>query len=136
MTRKRYIKLLMALGIQRNYADAMAYACQVAGRSYAADYKMRSPWLRLALFSRRVLRNATAAVMHLAESITNAMAATNLQLHHPTPYTPENVGDGLHHNMQIVTQAEHAAIHGRLDGYNAGTVMLDELDAQGGGGND
>jgi len=134
MTRKKYIKALMALDVSRNDANAMALAAQVLGTSYEEDYRQRAPWLRLALFSRRALRNVTAAVMRLAESITNAIAATSLQMHHPTPYTPENVADGLHHNMQIVTQAEHAAIHGRLDGYNAGTVIFDELDAQGGGG--
>lgn len=47
MTRKRYTKLLMALGVSRNRANAMAYACRVAGLTYATDYNSRLPWLML-----------------------------------------------------------------------------------------
>lgn len=47
MTRKKYVKQLMALGVPRNRANAMAYLCRAAGKTYAADYKAQAPWLRV-----------------------------------------------------------------------------------------
>lgn len=130
MTRKKYIKLLMGLGKSRNTANAMARACQVAGKPYAKAYRERVRWLQLVQAARRFYRNMTKAAMALAESARHKLQG--MQLHHPTPYSPENVGAPLDHNVQIVTPAEHAALHG----YRAHTVLVDELAGHGGGGND
>ena len=130
MTRKKYIKLLMALDVPRNKARACARACQMVGKPYERAYRERVYWLRLAQAGRRFARNMTKAAMALAESTRHGLQS--MHLHHPTPYTPQNAGAGLDHNVQIVTPAEHAALHG----YRTQTVLVDELAGQGGGGHD
>lgn len=37
MTRKRYVKLLMACGLPRNYCQAAAFVARESGSSYRAD---------------------------------------------------------------------------------------------------
>ena len=46
MTRKRFVKLVMALGNSRNRANALAYACRVAGVPYEKYYRHNSLWWR------------------------------------------------------------------------------------------
>lgn len=45
MTRKRYIKLLMALGLPRNRANFRASLCRDHRMAYAEDYGAALPWL-------------------------------------------------------------------------------------------
>lgn len=45
MTRKRYIKLLMALGLPRNRANFRASLCRDHRMEYAEDYDTSLPWL-------------------------------------------------------------------------------------------
>lgn len=130
MTRKRYIKLLMALGLTRNRANAMAYACQVAGRSYAADYRHRRPWLQVA----KAARQMGAAMLNMVKPFYGAAAAwkklrDSLVVHHARPITPENLEGG---EMVIVTRQEHERLHG----YSAGVCYVDDLHGPGGGGHE
>ncbi len=45
MTRKRYTKLLMALGLPRNRANFRASLCRDHRMAYAEDYETSLPWL-------------------------------------------------------------------------------------------
>lgn len=45
MTRKRYIKQLMALGLPRNRANFRASLCRDHRMAYAEDYEASLPWL-------------------------------------------------------------------------------------------
>ena len=133
MTRKKYVKQLMALGMSRNAANAMAYSCQVAGRSYAADYWHRRPWFLLA----RAARQASAAVLNITKAFNGLAAGVaklrdSLVVHHPRLITPESVEGG---NLYIVTAQEHDRLHG----YSASVSYVDDLHdpaAYGGGGNE
>lgn len=133
MTRKKYVKQLMALGMSRNAANAMAYCCQVAGRSYAADYRHRRPWFLLA----RAARQASAAVLNMTKPLKGLAAAVailrdSLVVHHPQLITPESLERD---NMYIVTAQEHARLHG----YSASVSYVDDLHdpaTYGGGGNE
>lgn len=106
MKRKKYIKQLMALGIDRNGAHAMAYLCRTAGKTYEADYRARAPWLRLQMAARR----AGTAFRKLSESFHAASMAFAEKFNRDMHHAGHNV------TMQIVTREEHAAIHAR-DGY-------------------
>lgn len=130
MTRKKYVKQLMALGISRNAANAMARVCQVAETPYAADYKRRAPWIRLGYAARRV----RAAVLNMTKALNGLAAAAanfrdSLVLHHAQPITPENLEGG---KMYIVTAQEHDRLHG----YSASVSYVDDLHGQGGGGHE
>lgn len=126
MTRKRYVKLLMALGVHRNRANAMAYDCQVAGRSYAADYGYISPWLKMA----KAARKAGTSVLNMARNIYRSShimgQAADMAVHRAKPITPENL-EGV--NMLIITRQEHDKLHG----YSAQVSFVDELHGAGGG---
>lgn len=126
MTRKKYVKQLMALGVRRNRANAMAYDCQAKGRSYAADYGYISPWLKLA----KAAREAGSAVLNMARSIIGPRYAGRLAydmvVHHVQPITPEKLEGG---NIVVVTKQEHDRLHG----YSAKVSFVDELESAGGG---
>jgi hypothetical protein len=117
----------MALGVQRNRADAMAYACRVAGRSYAVDYRYRKTWLEVS----KAARQMGAAMLNMVKPFYGAAAAwqklrDSLAVHHARPITPENLEGG---EMVIVTRQEHERLHG----YSAKVSFVDELDGAGGG---
>lgn len=127
MTRKRYIKQLMALGIPRNRANAMARLCQHSGKSYAAEYRRQRPWLQLAHAARR----AKTTILNVAKAFNSAATAAaklrdSLVAHHATPITPANLDPG---NMVIVTRQEHERLHG----YSAKVSFVDEMETAGGG---
>lgn len=124
MTRKRYIKLFMALGVSRNAANRMADRCRAAGIPYAANYRARSPWLKLG----KAARMASAAILNLSSGARAALqgiadgtarALHQLEVHHARPITPENLTPG---NIHIVTRQEHEALHG----YSAKVSFVDE----------
>lgn len=127
MTRKRYIKQLMALGIQRNQANTMATLCRVAGKSYETDLRRRRPWMQLARAARQVsatILNASKYFNDLAAAAAKALGG--LVVHHAQPITPDNLEGG---NMYIVTQQEHERLHG----YSAKVSFADEIETAGGG---
>ena len=118
MTRKKYIKLLMALDVPRNQATACANALQVAGGAYEEDYRRLAPFLRIKQAVLRTARNVTAAVTCLAESITRAMAASSVYKLDPADYEPEPAHDWPKKNPH-------------LDGLTAAIFAVDEMDAHG-----
>ena len=126
MTRKRYVKQLMALGVQRNRANAMAYACQDAGRSYANDYAFISPWLKLA----KAAREAGSAMLNMGRAIFHSRhimgQAADMVVHHDRPITPDNLEGG---GLIVVTRQEHERLHG----YSARVSFADDLETAGGG---
>lgn len=130
MTRKRYIKLLMALGITRNLANIMAETCQGTGKSYAAEYRRQLQRLRMA----KAARKMATAVCNMMKFFNSGLpVARELQgllvAHHAQPITPENLEGG---KMVIVTKQEHDRLHG----YSANVTFVDELHCAGGGGNE
>ena len=122
MTRKRYVKLLMALGMDRNEANAAACLCRATGKTYAADYKASAPWMRLHMAARRVKKAFEKIGRTAAATLTAWAIEFNRNMHHA----------GHPITMQIVTREEHAAIHGH-DGYRAAITLADELATAGGG---
>lgn len=130
MTRKRYIKQLMGLGISRNAAAVMAYSCQVAGKSYETDLRRRRTWLQVA----KAARQMGVAILNMVKPFYGESAAweklrDSLVVHHGRPITPENLEGG---EMVIVTRQEHDRLHG----YSAKVVFADETETAGGGGHE
>lgn len=122
MKRKKFVKQLMAMGLERNMANVMAYLCQHTGTSYEADFRRRAPWLRLA----RAARQVSASLLNMAKGIKGVAAAAAglrdaLVVHHPQPLTPESLEAG---KMYIVTKQEHDRLHG----YSAHVSFVDEWD--------
>jgi hypothetical protein len=127
MTRKKFIKQLMACGFSRNSANAVAYACMVAGEPYGECYRRKRPWLGLA----KAARQLGAYILNLSKGVKDLIPCVeklrdNLVLHHPRPINPGNMEAG---NLYIVTQQEHNALHG----YSAKVSFVDELETAGGG---
>lgn len=129
MTRKKFVKQLMGLGVSRNGANLYAKICRRKGIPYAQRYKAMEPGLRLRKTAKNVSVTINASVAKFASNL--AVAAANmaklresiaqvaqqpLVAHHPTPYTPGNLPGLLPDNMQIMRQADHAALHGRACG--------------------
>lgn len=81
MTRKRYIKLLMALGVERNKAEAYARQCRETGRTYKQDYYRRYPWLTMQKAFRKLGRsvlgvgNVLGRMSAAANTIVSSLAA-------------------------------------------------------------
>lgn len=131
MTRKRYIKLFMALGVSRNAANCMADRCRAEGIPYAVDYSARAPWLKLGKAAREcgaAILNLSSAAAATLQGIVDGAARWlhQLEVHHAQPITPGNLTPG---NMHIVTRQEHAALHG----YSAKVSFVDDLHTAGGG---
>jgi len=120
MTRKKFVKQLMALGVSRNRANALAYACQVAGEPYAVYYRRELPWWTLA----RAARMARAAMLNMSKAFSGLIPvarelAAALVVHHAQPITPENLEGG---KLYVVTKQEHDRLHG----YSANVCFADE----------
>jgi hypothetical protein len=75
MTRKRFIKLLMAMGLSRNAANARATLCQYKGKSYAEEYKCMEPWLRVHREAHRITVSMRAHTANFRSSLARATAA-------------------------------------------------------------
>lgn len=78
MTRKRYIKLLMALGVERNSAEDAARKCRETGRTYADDYRRRFPWLTMQKAFRKLGRSTLAVGNVLGAMSAAATAAASV----------------------------------------------------------
>lgn len=131
MKRKKFVKQLMALGMTRNQANAMAYCCRVTGRTYEADYQKRAPWLRMRYETHKLSVSLRMTAGYLCSGLARAAAAVeklrdSLVVHHVQPISPENLGSG---KMVIVTRQEHDRLHG----YSANVSFADELETAGGG---
>lgn len=68
MTRKRFVKLLMAKGFDRNCAKDMAMVAQKKGYSYEKAYRMATGIPDL-------VDNLTPAIVNLAETVSKLATA-------------------------------------------------------------
>jgi len=79
MTRKRFVKLLMALGYDRNEANEVAWRVQREGYSYETAYKLVNcthlfiP--KLADSLRREIEKATKTISRMTTALTAAVVA-------------------------------------------------------------
>lgn len=136
MKRKRFVRLLMARGIQRNEAEQIARTVGAYG-SYAAMYESLRLWLAMRSLT-VAMRGVAKSVVAAAKAISNAFGAFALgvdlsEREDCTAITRcarrEDAIDALTYSAQYMSRVEHAELH-RLDGYNAGIVLCDEANRQ------
>lgn len=136
MKRKRFVRLLMARGIQRNEAEQIARTVGAYG-SYAAMYESLRLWLAMRSLT-VAMRGVAKSVVAAAKAISNAFGAFVLGVDFSEREDcaaithcarREDVIDALTYSAQYMSRAEHAELH-RLDGYNAGIVLCDEAHGQ------
>lgn len=136
MKRKRFVRLLMARGIQRNEAEQIARTVG-AYRSYAAMYESLRLWLAMRSLT-VAMRGVAKSVVAAPKAISNAFGAFVLgvdlsEREDCAAITRcaqrEDAIDALTYSVQYMSRAEHAELH-RLDGYNAGVVLCDEANRQ------
>ena len=75
MTRKRFIKLLMAYGYSRNAAHAYAWYIQSTGMPYAEAYDEMRPGLELfraVIFVQRAMPRIVAALMTIIDNFADS----------------------------------------------------------------
>lgn len=147
MKKKRFMRLLMARGIQRN--EAVATARRVADyRSYSALYKSLRLWLAfypLKMATMRAGRHfarmgkafATAAKeaargFYIGVDLSNREDCTVLH-HAPKNNTRNDAVDALSYSVQYMSNKDHAAAH-KLDGNRAGAVYFDDFGENNGNG--
>lgn len=132
MKRKRFVRLLMARGIQRNEAERIARTVGAYG-SYAAMYESLRLWLAMRSLT-VAMRGVTKSIVAAAKTVSNAFGtlALGVDLSEWEDFTAvarcarrEDAIDALTYSVQYMNRAEHAELH-RLDGYNAGVVLCDE----------
>lgn len=132
MKRKRFVRLLMARGIQRNEAERIARTAGAYG-SYAAMYESLRLWLAMRSLT-VAMRGVTKSIVAAAKTVSNAFGtlALGVDLSEWEDFTAvarcarrEDAIDALTYSVQYMNRAEHAELH-RLDGYNAGVVLCDE----------
>lgn len=116
MTRKKFVKQLMALGLPRNRANSHATRCRYKGNSYAEYYAALAPVLRVRQAQDKLNVSMRMAAGYFLSGLARVWAAMarlrdDLVAHHPNPYTPGHPGPDFQ-NMQIMSQADHAAMHG------------------------
>lgn len=136
MKRKRFVRLLMARGIQRNEAEQIARTVGAYG-SYAAMYESLRLWLAMRSLT-VAMRGVAKSVVAAAKAISNAFGAFVIGVDFSEREDcaaitrcarREDVIDALTYSAQYMSRAEHAELH-RLDGYNAGIVLCDEAHGQ------
>lgn len=132
MKRKRFVRLLMARGIQRNEAERIARTIGAYG-SYAEMYESLRLWLAMRSLT-VAMRGVAKSVVAAEKTISNAFGALVLgvDLSEREDCTAvascarrEDAIDALTYSVRYMNRAEHAELH-RLDGYNAGVVLYDE----------
>lgn len=78
MTRKRFIKLLMAEGVSRNRAQEIAWVVNRSGRPYHVAFPATRALLRTEVVCARIgvaFRAAGASIVRLAGAVTECAAA-------------------------------------------------------------
>ena len=77
MTRKRYIKLMMAEGFDRNTANAFAEQVQAEGKSYSEDYADHVRLFRRIDFDALcvAMQNVTDTIRRVGKALCSAVAA-------------------------------------------------------------
>lgn len=146
MKRKRFMRLLMAHGVQRNEAARMARGVGAFG-SYAAFYESLRPWLAFKSLKMATIR-AAAGIRAIGRAFNEAMQGFKgfrfgvdlangvdfAAYHHPRPQNRIDAIDALTYSAQYMSREKHAAAH-KLDGYRAGAVLVDETPFEGSGNN-
>lgn len=119
MTRKRFVKQLMALGVQRNDANFAAWKHRLLGHTYRralGEERLRLELKKAMGNLGTAVANMGKAIAALADQIKKNFRAINFRLersvtHHPTPYTPGQLSQDFK-TVQVMSQADHAALHG------------------------
>lgn len=141
MTRKKFIKNMMALGYDRNDANDKAELVHLAGYTYAdqwarekAVYKFNAMLADMAQRARacageickelvKAVEKMQPAMMAAARRVTAAMGAMSIYKLAPEDYVEEPAQQWTKENPS-------------LEGLYTELVLADELDSHGGGGND
>lgn len=151
MTRKKFVKQLMALGYQRNEAQRLAdyarrgfwtYAqyLEIEKQYHGVHSKFVSLHTSLVDCLTPAVKAAAQAVANLAKAITSAIAETQAGKT-LLDYVKENAPQiaeqhpadalaALPYNMQIMSRADHDALHG----YVCGIDLANGPDFTAGGG--
>lgn len=147
MKKKRFMRLLMARGIQRNEAAAIARRVADHG-SYSALYESLRLWLafyplkmatiRAGRHFARVGKTFTAAVKEAAKGFYIGVDLSNREdcavLHHaPKNNTRNDAVDALSYSVRHMSNKDHAAAH-KPDGNRAGAMYFDEFGENNGNG--
>lgn len=109
MTRKRFIKLLMAEGVSRNRAQEIAWVVNRSGRPYHVAFPATRALLRTEVVCARLgvaFRAAGAGIVRLARTVTECAAA-----------------------VQRTDAIKPLAREGHLEGARASLVYVDEWDS-------
>lgn len=152
MTRKRFVKLLMAYGYTRNRANELAQKCHQNGVPYVEDIHRRKVHLcfngkKFARAIRQATQEVERAMQQLNEAVKRMgksfkIPKPDMVVHHPQLITTTNAYNFLEKNMQIMPLADHKAMH---NGLRVDFPAIDEMSAQwpkqnphinGGGGNE
>lgn len=73
MTRKRFVKLLMAKGFSRNRANELAEAARLSGRSYAEVYKVGP--IAVEVLINNLAKSLGPAIRAMSESLGRMVTA-------------------------------------------------------------
>lgn len=143
MKHRKFVKQLMALGYQRNDANGLAMYARLGGWTYEQYLQIEkksiarqramenitlafidklTPAVKAAQLSMEKLREAFAAVDWKRPYHSALPWVTEQVEEDPLPPWPKenphrcDALDALAYNMQIMSQADHAALHGRACG--------------------
>lgn len=143
MKKKRFMRLLMARGIQRNEATEIARRVADYG-SYSVLYESLRLWLVFYPLKMATIRAGRhfarmgKAIAAAAKGICFGVDLSNREdcavLHHaPKNNTRNDAVDALSYSTQYMSNAEHAAAH-KMDGNRAGAVYFDDFGENNGNG--
>ena len=126
MTRKKFVKQLMAMGYSRNQAEATANSCTIMGASYeramewvVIGYRSREYLNATGAHLREMMQPAIEAVAEIVRKYTEALSAIDW----------ETVGE---HVAELAATADNAAAVHQEDALDALSYAADAL--AGGGG--
>ena len=138
MKHKKFVKQLMSMGYQRNSANALAEYARMSGWTYEQllqQEKKRIARNRAMLNIQIALVDcfgpAVKSALRAVERLREAFAAVKWELPNTSALwaTKQVAEDPLPDNVQVMSQADHAALHG----YTADIVLADELETEPGG---
>ena len=75
MTRKRFVKLMMAEGYSRNSANALAWQVAKKGISYQKGYQAATAWSRLTKKLKEALVPVTEAARKMSQAFAEVLRA-------------------------------------------------------------
>lgn len=113
MKKKRFLRLVMSYGVQRNEAARMAARVGASG-SYEALFASIRPWLAvrsLGLAFRRIGKTAVTAVRGIRDDFAAAFGGVDLAAGEDQSVVVHHVKSGGGASVQALTQEEHNAAH-------------------------